>query len=159
MPGQRPQRDHYTVLGVPRSASARQITSAYRRLVRSLHPDARPEDPAAAEDLADVLAAYDTLRDPGRRAAYDAGRRGPTPRATAGRPVPVRVTRTATAGPASRSRGRREAYGPLDAPEGLLFSVSLRVGPRFTAPLGWDDQGLVMRVMRQWLRQTGTWLR
>ncbi|MEV5320356.1 J domain-containing protein, partial [Streptomyces sp. NPDC052687] len=69
MPGKRPPRDHYAVLGVPRSASAREITVAYRRLVRALHPDTAPRDPAVPDDLAAVLAAYDTLRDPGRRAA------------------------------------------------------------------------------------------
>ncbi|MET9831378.1 J domain-containing protein [Streptomyces sp. NPDC006385] len=153
MPGQRPRRDHYAVLGVPRSASAQQVTSAYRRLVRSLHPDARPGGPAAAEDLADVLAAYDTLRDPERRAAYDAGRGSPTASTSAaGRPVPVRVTRT------SPSRGMRETSSLPDAPEGLVFSVSLRVGSRFAEPLGWDDRGFIARVLRQWLRQTDPWL-
>lgn len=95
MPGKRPPRDHYAVLGVPRSASAREITVAYRRLVRALHPDTGPRGPAAPDDLADVLAAYDTLRDPRRRAAYDAARRAPAP--ARGRPVPVRVRRTASA--------------------------------------------------------------
>lgn len=130
MPEPRPQRDHYAVLGVPRSASARQITSAYRRLVRSLHPDSRPQDPAAAQDLAAVLAAYDTLRDPGRRAAYDAGRDRAAPSTTAGRPVAVRVTRT----------------------------TWIRIDPRITVlPLGWDDRGFVGRVMRQWLGRTDRW--
>ena len=140
MSGQRPRRDHYAVLGVPCSASAGQITSAYRRMVRSLHPDARPEDPAAAEALADVLAAYDTLRDPGRRAAYDAGRTGPAPGTAGGRPVPVRVRRTSAA-------------------DGPLFSVSVRFGPRRADLAGWDDLRFVARVVRQWLQRTDTWPR
>ncbi|MBT2419000.1 J domain-containing protein [Streptomyces sp. ISL-22] len=164
MPERRPRRDHYAVLGVPSSATAGQITSAYRRLVRSLHPDSQPEHPAAAQGLADVLAAYETLRDPGRRAAYDAGRGSPAPRAaTAGRPVPVRVTRrtgTSPVRPAAPSRMRRETSSLLDAPEGLLFSVSSRIGsPLAVLPLGWDDLSFAGRVIRQWLSQTDPWPR
>ncbi|WP_406724889.1 J domain-containing protein [Streptomyces sp. GD-15H] len=162
MPGQRPRRDHYAVLDVSRDASAGEITSAYRRLVRLLHPDARPVDPAAADSLADVLAAYNTLGDPGRRAAYDAGRVGPAPRTGAGRPVPVRVTRrqrTAPARPAPRSRAGRETSSPLGAGDGPFFFASARIDPRFAVlPPGWDDHGVVTRVL-QWLRQTDPWLR
>ncbi|WP_274564683.1 J domain-containing protein [Streptomyces spiramyceticus] len=68
--GRRP--DHYAVLGVEPSSSAGQITSAYRRLVRALHPDANPDGPAADRRFADVVAAYGTLHDPALRAAYDA---------------------------------------------------------------------------------------
>lgn len=95
MPERRPRRDHYAVLGVPSSATAGQITSAYRRLVRSLHPDSRPEHPAAAQGLADVLAAYETLRDPGR-------------------------ARHTTRGAAVRRRVRRRPVGryPSGSPEG-----------------------------------------
>ncbi|MER7111991.1 J domain-containing protein [Streptomyces sp. NPDC000229] len=76
-------RDHYAVLGVEPMASADQIASAYRRRVRALHPDAHPdrtdrddaERSAAREQFDDVVAAYGTLRDPARRAAYDEARR------------------------------------------------------------------------------------
>ncbi|QIJ61273.1 J domain-containing protein [Streptomyces sp. JB150] len=132
MPVKRPPRDHYAVLGVPRSASAREITVAYRRLVRALHPDTAPRerpdtaprDPAVPDDLAAVLAAYDTLRDPGRRAAYDAARRAPAPGATGGRPVPVRVRRTASARP---------------------------------APQVFDDPDALLRLMLRWLRRADRW--
>ncbi|WBP84550.1 J domain-containing protein [Kitasatospora cathayae] len=75
----RPWRDHYAVLGVEPSASAQQITSAYRAQVRLLHPDSRPARSAEAgsvERLVDVIAAYEVLHDPGLRAAYDAERGG-----------------------------------------------------------------------------------
>ncbi|MGW7055453.1 J domain-containing protein [Streptomyces sp. NPDC054888] len=65
------RHDHYAVLGVEPTASAGQITSAYRRLVRALHPDAHPGRPAADSRFADVVAAYGILRDPVLRAAYD----------------------------------------------------------------------------------------
>ncbi|MFF5707166.1 J domain-containing protein [Streptomyces sp. NPDC012794] len=95
MGGSRVSRDHYAVLGLPAEASPEAITSAYRALIRALHPDARPGGPTAAAELAEVIDAYQTLRDPLRRSAYDAERRQ-RPHA-AGRPVriPVRVRRTA----------------------------------------------------------------
>ncbi|MFD3499440.1 J domain-containing protein [Streptomyces sp. NPDC058678] len=161
MPRQRPRRDHYAVLDVPRDASAVEITAAYRRLVRLLHPDARPADPAAADHLADVLAAYDTLGDPNRRAAYDTGRVGPTPRTGAGHPVTVRVTRRLrTSPPAPPSRAGQQRSSPLVASGGLFSSAPARVGVRFTVlPPRWDDQGFVTRVLQQWLRQADSWLR
>ncbi len=99
------QRDPYAVLGVEPTASAGQITSAYRRLVRALHPDATPgTSPGAAPDpgepavdgrFTDVVAAYGTLRDPVLRAAYDSqpGARGPQgpPKDPPGRRVQVRI--------------------------------------------------------------------
>jgi curved DNA-binding protein CbpA len=66
--------DPYDVLGVDPTASAERITSAYRRLVRELHPDTRTDE-AAEEALGRVLAAYATLRDPAARAALDRRRR------------------------------------------------------------------------------------
>ncbi|UZJ33122.1 J domain-containing protein [Streptomyces endophytica] len=106
MPG--PQPDHYAVLGVQPSASARQITTAYRRLVRSLHPDTGPARPAAEQELAEVLTAYRVLHDPQSRARYDAdralaerdrrsvqrrGARAGAGRSGPGRPVPTRTRR------------------------------------------------------------------
>ncbi|MFC0111775.1 J domain-containing protein [Kibdelosporangium aridum] len=63
--------DPYRVLGVAPDATAAQITASYRAKVLALHPDTRPETAEPAR-LADVLAAYALLRDPQRRAAYDA---------------------------------------------------------------------------------------
>ncbi|MGW7454112.1 J domain-containing protein [Streptomyces sp. NPDC054787] len=74
MGGSRPPRDHYHVLGLPADASPQQITGAYRASVRALHPDARPDGPAAEGELAEVIDAYRTLHDPLRRTAYDAER-------------------------------------------------------------------------------------
>ncbi|MFB6812633.1 J domain-containing protein [Streptomyces sp. NPDC056387] len=90
MSGSRPLRDHYTVLGLGAEASPEQITSAYRRLVRALHPDVRPGGPQADAELAEVIDAYQTLHDPLRRSAYDAERGQNRPAAHSVR-IPVRV--------------------------------------------------------------------
>lgn len=62
--------DLYAVLGVEPSATAEVITSAFRARVRELRPDTRV-DAATAERFGEVRAAYETLRDPVLRAAYD----------------------------------------------------------------------------------------
>ena len=67
--------DFYAVLGLAEDASASEITKAYRRLARDLHPDARPGDAAAEARFKEVAAAYDVLGDPNRRAGYDEMRR------------------------------------------------------------------------------------
>jgi curved DNA-binding protein CbpA len=67
--------DPYAVLGIPRGADAVAIHSAYRRAVRRTHPDAGGT--AAAFEA--VQSAYETLRDPALRAAYDARSAPPPP--------------------------------------------------------------------------------
>jgi curved DNA-binding protein CbpA len=64
--------DPYEVLGVGPKATPGELTSAYRRAVHRMHPDVRPDDTqAAAAEFAAVREAYEFLRDPDRRAAYD----------------------------------------------------------------------------------------
>ncbi|MFI9151654.1 J domain-containing protein [Streptomyces sp. NPDC053367] len=62
--------DLYAVLGVERSATVRGITSAFRARVRELRPDTRV-DAATAARFVELRVAYETLRDPVRRAAHD----------------------------------------------------------------------------------------
>jgi curved DNA-binding protein CbpA len=62
--------DLYAVLGVEPSATVEVIISAFRRQVRELRPDTRV-DAATAERFGQLRSAYETLRDPVRRAAYD----------------------------------------------------------------------------------------
>jgi hypothetical protein len=63
--------NHYAVLGVPRSASASAIRTAYRKLARLHHPDVNENSPDAALRMAEINRAYKVLSDPSLRAAYD----------------------------------------------------------------------------------------
>jgi curved DNA-binding protein CbpA len=63
--------DLYQLLGVARDAPAAEITRAYHRRARMLHPDARPGPAGPAEDFVELEAAYRVLGNPARRAAYD----------------------------------------------------------------------------------------
>ncbi len=62
----------YAVLGVPNTATDAEIKAAYRRLARTWHPDVCHE-PDAAEQFKRINHAYELLRDPVKRAKYDAG--------------------------------------------------------------------------------------
>src|SRR5829696_4883581 len=72
--------DFYGVLGVDRGASDDDIKRAYRKLAMAYHPDRNNGAKEAEEKFKEITEAYDVLRDPQKRAAYDrygeAGLRG-----------------------------------------------------------------------------------
>jgi curved DNA-binding protein len=63
-------KDYYRVMGVDRKASAEEIKSAYRKLAKKYHPDVSKER-GAEEKFKELGEAYETLKDPEKRAAYD----------------------------------------------------------------------------------------
>lgn len=65
--------DPYSILGVPRTASEKEIKSAYRKLAKELHPDRNKDNPKAAERFAEATRAYDLLSDKEKRAQFDRG--------------------------------------------------------------------------------------
>ena len=66
-------RDPYTVLGVQKSVSEKDLKSAYRKLAKAHHPDQNQADPKAHAKFAEISSAYDFLSDKDKRAAYDRG--------------------------------------------------------------------------------------
>ena len=63
--------DYYEVLGVDRQADDKALKSAYRKLAMQFHPDRNPGDKTAEAKFKEINEAYDVLKDPQKRAAYD----------------------------------------------------------------------------------------
>lgn len=66
-------RDPYSVLGVARNASAKDIKSAFRKLAKKYHPDQNTDDPKAAERFGEANQAYEIVGDEEKRARFDRG--------------------------------------------------------------------------------------
>lgn len=123
---------HYDTLGVARNATPADIRTAYRDAARRLHPDAG----GSAAAMQRLNAAWNVLRDPGRRAAYDRTLAGP---ATAGaRPMPEQFDTDERADPdLVFDLLDDDPIGPIKAPEGwwaiapaatLLCAIGLMLG-------------------------------
>jgi len=86
-------QDYYGILGVPRTATQKEIKAAFRKLARKHHPDLNQNDPAAERRFKEINEANEVLSDPEKRRLYDevgprwreyeawdrAGRPGPSP--------------------------------------------------------------------------------
>ena len=64
-------KDYYATLGVPKTASAKEVKQAFRKLARKFHPDVNPNDKAAESRFKEVNNAYEVLSDPEKRKKYD----------------------------------------------------------------------------------------
>lgn len=64
-------KDHYTTLGIDRSAKPEEIQKAYRQMARKYHPDMNPDDATAKKNFQEVQRAFEVLSDPEKRTKYD----------------------------------------------------------------------------------------
>lgn len=135
-----PTCDHYAALGVTPSATLDEIKRAFRARSRKHHPDRNPGDPRAEERTKALNAAWQTLRDPELRRAYDVARTAHVVREQGPRARPRRVRTPRAAAPA-----------PAPAPEPDEPGVSALVwgveqAARSATPLaalGWIAFGVV----------------
>lgn len=67
------RKDYYQILGIDRTADARTIKAAYRKLAKQYHPDIGGEDPGTAEKFRQITEAYEVLSNPEKKNRYDAG--------------------------------------------------------------------------------------
>jgi curved DNA-binding protein CbpA len=154
-------QDYYNLLGIPPHASAEHLRRAFRERAKAVHPDAHPHLPSAQREALQrrfiaLAQAYETLRDPPRRAAYDRahGVAQSAARARAGsgaqgdpppRKGPAAHARKGPAAQARASQGRAGTDGPADTEtslddllrdvEALLGRFGLDLRPPFEALL------------------------
>ncbi len=125
--------DPYAVLGVAPTATAQQISRAYRRLLRRHHPDTRSGEAVLADatsgpgSLADLLTAYAVLRDPVTRAEHDRSRLTPPGPALRPRREPGR-------GPGTVSQAAADPAIRVGVREPLAQGPQIRVGPVMWRP-------------------------
>jgi molecular chaperone DnaJ len=65
------KRDYYDILGVSKGASEDEIKSSYRKMAMKYHPDRNPGDKGAEDKFKEATEAYEILKDPSKRQAYD----------------------------------------------------------------------------------------
>lgn len=132
-------KDYYATLELPRDADADAIKKAYRRLARKYHPDVSKEAGAEAR-FKEIGEAYETLKDPEKRAAYDElGQRRPGEDFTAPRDWRDQFT--------AGGFGGAEAFGEGDLADLLdAFVRGRHGGARAAGPRRGQDYDLAAAI-------------
>lgn len=105
--------DYYQSLGVSRTASAEEISKAYRKFARKYHPDLNPDDKNSKKRFQEIQSAYDCLNDPEKRKLYD--QFGPD-------------YQNIQAGQARGSGGRGNPFGNTGGGQGFNFNDAFGAG-------------------------------
>jgi molecular chaperone DnaJ len=131
-------KDFYKVLGVAENASAAEIKKAYRKLAKQYHPDANPNDSAAAERFKEVSEAYSVLSDDDKRKQYDQMRKYGAFAGMTGGARPGAKGGFSTGAPGAGQAGASFSFEDLGGLGGLgdLFSSIFDVGKKRTKPHG-----------------------
>jgi curved DNA-binding protein len=115
-------KDYYKILGVDKTASEKDIKSAFRRLARQHHPDVNPNDSGAEERFKEINEAYEVLSDPEKRRKFDQlGADWRRWQQTGGRPGDFDWSRWSTGAPGERVHVR---YGTPEDLEDLFGGSS-----------------------------------
>ncbi len=127
-------KDYYKTMGLARGATEAQIKTAYRKLARKYHPDVSKEKDAEAR-FKDLGEAYEVLKDPEKRAAYDQLGTGPRP-GEKFRPPPDFGSGFEFGGAGGRNSSSSDFFESL-------FGRGAARGPRFEAGRGEDHHARV----------------
>jgi curved DNA-binding protein len=129
-------KEYYQLLGVPRTATDKEIRSAYRKLARKHHPDVNPGDKEAEARFKEINEAHEVLSDPEKRKRYDAlgpNWRQPAPGPGPGPGGPGYQYRTASAEDLEDLFGSQEPYSDF------FYDVFGRGARRPTGPRRGED--------------------
>ena len=137
-------KDYYAVLGVPRTASDKEIKKAFRKLAREHHPDVKGGDAAAERRFKEVNEANAVLSDPDKRALYDRLGNDWEAYARAGAGAGAGAGTGARAGAAG---GGTRSVGPRDSAAPVAASAMSSTPPTTLA-----IQRLLQRLLRRRLR-------
>src|SRR5690242_111702 len=112
-------RDYYDVLGVPRTAAPKEISSAFRKLARKYHPDLNAGNKEAEQRFKEISEAHDVLSDSKKRKLYDEfGANWSSAQAAGIDPDAARRGGGGGGGPFRPNAGQRVEYRTVD-PEDL----------------------------------------
>jgi DnaJ-class molecular chaperone len=138
-------KDPYDALGVAKTASDKEIKTAFKKLAREYHPDLHPDDKAAEARFKEISVAYDLLKDKERRRRFDAGE---IDASGAERPQ-QQYYRDFTGGDGSTFHARQDGFANDEELEEFLsraFGGRARAGSRSSFKARGQDVSYVLRV-------------
>jgi DnaJ-class molecular chaperone len=119
-------KDPYEILGVGRTATNKEIKTAFKRLARKCHPDLHPDDKAAESKFKEISAANDLLKDKETRQKFDAGEID----ANGAEQPRERYYRDFTDGPANASHAAQDGFSSNEELQDFLARAFASRGPR-----------------------------